>query len=110
MAHMTNEFSHFPEQIYDLHNFLDLKDAPESINIIVNQIKRYEAAGKFAEAAALLNDSRTALKPYFIDADVINAMEEELRNLEIYTKRKKQTIYYQNSEPDGVAGDVWIVS
>ena len=108
MAQYTNEYSRFPETLYQLHNFLDLKDAPDSINALVNQIKRLNMSGDYAAASAMLYDSRTVLAPYFIDADVVNGLEEELRNLEIYAKTQKQTLWYQSTEPIGVNGDVWI--
>ena len=58
--------------------------------------------------ASLLEDNKNVLAQYMVDAAYINKLDEELRNLEIYTKSKKQAVYYQSDKPDGVTGDVWI--
>ena len=39
MADYTHEYSNFPETLYTLHNFLDLKDAPANVASIVYEIK-----------------------------------------------------------------------
>ena len=38
----------------------------------------------------------------------MNAIDEETRNLEILTKSRKQCIFYQTDEPEGIVADVWI--
>lgn len=108
MASYTHEYSDFPNAVYSVHNFLDLKDAPTSVATIVTQIKTHIVNKQFAQAAALLEDNKNILAQYMVDAKYINTLDEELHNLEIYTKSKKQAIYYTENKPDGVAGDVWI--
>ena len=108
MAEITHEYSNFPNQIFVRNNFLDLKDAPASVVYTVTQIKSLIANGNYSAAAKALDDNKNVLAQYMIDAKYINHMEEEIRNLEIYTKSKIQGLYYQLEEPDGVTGDVWI--
>lgn len=108
MATYTHEYSDFPNTMYTVRNFLDLKDAPTSVATIVTQIKTYIVNKNFSAAAAMLEDYKNVLAQYMVDAAYINKLDEELRNLEIYTKSKKQAIYYQSDKPDGVTGDVWI--
>ena len=108
MAEMTHEYSHFPNQLYSLNNFLDLADAPENVVQLVTTIKQYMLAGQYTEAANLLSAYKAILSQYFIDASYINALDEELRNVEIYVKSQRQGIYFSDSEPDCVVGDVWI--
>ena len=49
------------------------------------------------------------LKAYESINDAINAIDEETRNLEIYAKSKKQSIFYQNDMPESAEfSDVWI--
>lgn len=108
MATMTHEFSRFPEQTYALHNFLNVVNAPDSTLDIIVKIKSYVASGLYSEAETLLEDNKETLAQYWVDADVINAIEEEIRNLEIYTRSTHQAYYYQDEEPDATEGDVWI--
>ena len=108
MATMTHEFSRFPEQTYALHNFLNVANAPDSLLDIIVQIKSLVASGSYSEAEKLLEDNKESLAQYWIDADVINAIEEEIRNLEIYSRSTHQAYYYQDEEPDATEGDVWI--
>ena len=108
MAKYTSEYSKFPTNLYTKRNFSDMKDAPSSVVTLVEQIKSYMRAKDYTSAAQILDDNKSALKKYLIDATYINTLDEELRNLEIYCKVKKQSIYYTTSEPDGVTGDVWI--
>lgn len=105
---MTHEYSHFPERIYALHNFLNVANAPSNILDIIVEIKTDVASGYYSEAEKLLEENKDKLSPYWVDADTINAFEEELRNLEIYAKSTHQAYYYQDEVPDAVKGDVWI--
>ena len=98
MASMTHEYSRFPETLYSLHNFLDLKDAPTSVANVVTQIKNFILEKKYNQAAQLLEDNKNILAQYIIDAEYINSLDEELRNLEIYTKSKKQALYYTENK------------
>jgi len=106
----THEYSDFPNTVYSKHNFLDLKDAPSSVASIVTDIKTHIVNKRFAQAASLLEENKNILAQYMIDAKYFNTLDEELRNLEIYTKEKKQGLYYQTTKPAGVTGDVWISS
>ena len=108
MATMTHEYSHFPERTYSLHEFLNVANAPNSTLDIIVQIKSYVAMGMYSEAESLLEQNKELLSQYWIDADIMNAIEEEIRNLEIYTRSTHQAYYYQEEEPDAVEGDVWI--
>lgn len=108
MASYTHEYSDFPNTLYAVRNFLDLKDAPVNVAEVVTQIKNYIVEKNFSAAATVLSNYKDTLAQYMVDAEYINKLDEELRNLEIYTRTKKQALYYQNDKPDGVAGDIWI--
>lgn len=108
MATMTHEFSRFPEQTYALHNFLNVANAPDNVLDTIVQIKTLVANGSYSEAENLLDTNKEELAQYWVDADVINAIEEEIRNLEIYARSTHQAYYYQENEPDATEGDVWI--
>ena len=105
---MTHEYSLFPDRVYTLHNFKNVADAPSEVVSIISDIKANVTAGKYSDAALLLQEYKSMLSPYWIDADIVNAIEEEVRNLEIYARGEKQSYYYQDNEPDALEGDVWI--
>jgi hypothetical protein len=108
MAEMTHEYSRFPNNVYTLHNFRDVRDAPDSVMSIINNIKSLEISGQYNAAAQLIEQNSQTLAQYLIDAETINAIDEEIRNLEIYSIHQSQTLFYQNNEPDCVAGDIWL--
>lgn len=104
----TNEYSKFPNKLYTKHSFQDMKDAPASVVTLVEDIKTYMRAKNYTQAARILQENKSTLAKYMIDITYINTLDEEIRNLEIYCKVKKQSVYYTTTEPDGVNGDVWI--
>ena len=108
MASYSHEYSNFPEQLYIRKKFLDLKDAPNNVATIITQIKNLMVNQNYQAAYEQLFENQNVLSQYMIDARYVNALEEELRNLEIYTRKKIQGLYYQEREPEGVTGDVWI--
>lgn len=108
MAAITHEYSDFPNSLYSLHNFRDLREAPASVAATISQIKSLLLNGNYNAAAVLLEENRNAVGQYMIDATFINHIEEEVRNIEIFARSKVQSLYYQTEEPEGVDGDVWI--
>lgn len=103
----THEYSLFPDQILTRHNF---KDVDDSIASIVNQIKTLQANGEYDRAAEYIDMNKDTLGPYVLGSEYLNTIDEETRNVEIYTKAKKQQIHYQDTEPEKTAYqyDVWL--
>lgn len=93
---------------YVTRNFLDLKDASESVVEIVNQIRGHLAKGEYSQASALLEANKTTLKRYMADAEYVNNLSEAIRNIEIQSKENKTGLYYSDLVPDAMSGDVWI--
>ena len=81
MAEMTHEYSRFPNNVYTLHNFRDVRDAPDSVMSIINNIKSLEISGQYNAAAQLIEQNSQTLAQYLIDAETINAIDEEIRIL-----------------------------
>ena len=107
MAGYTHEYSLFPDQILTRHSF---KDADDTIASIINQIKTLQANGEYDRAAEYIESNKDTLGPYVLGAEYLNTIDEETRNIEIYTKSKKQQIYYQDDEPGETSyvNDVWL--
>lgn len=108
MAVMTHEYSRFPDSLYTLHDFENVADAPSTVVGEISKIKSLVTEGEYADAAAELKKNKQMLSRYWIDADIVNAIEEEIRNLEVYAKSIHQAYYCQSEKPDANEGDVWI--
>ena len=105
MAAYTNEYSRLPNQIYERHNF---KDADDSIAPLIEQIKTLQRQGMYDKINELVK-SKENLSRYVFGAEHINAIDEEIRNLEIFALEKKTSTHYADVEPDNaVFNDVWI--
>ena len=107
MANYTHEYSLFPEQVYTPHNYMD---ADDQIGTLITQIKELQAQNKYVQAQRLIEKNKDVLSQYLLTTDAINAIEEETRNLEIYSKGALQSIYYGIEPDDNVVqiNDVWI--
>lgn len=107
MANYTHEYSNFPSQLYTRHHF---KDVDDSVGHLVEQIKELQARGEFDLINEIIKVNKNKLGQYVFGSEYPNGIDEELRNLEIFTKNKKQSIFYQPDDPEDMAGlaDVWI--
>lgn len=112
--HMTSEYSGLADgRLYQLHEFVDASD---SIAKIINDIKDKQAVGDYQGAAAYVStpEIQETIKKSVITAETVNAIEEEIRNIEIKASQKSQQIFYTTSSTDqGIkdvitSGDVWI--
>ena len=101
--------AHWPLSLIDLTNY---KDADNTVGELIAQIKAYQEAGDFDAAQAIITEHAAELKPYALDAAAINKYVEEIRNLEIYTKSKKQQVFYSPTEEEASCyvdiNDVWL--
>ncbi len=98
----------FPSTMYSARNFKDLKDAPDSVVEIVNQIRTHLAQGEYTQASDLLETNKTTLSRYLVDAEYVNKLNEEIRSVETYVKDNKTGLFYSEEEPDAMVGDIWI--
>lgn len=100
--------AHWPNSLIDLTNYQNPSDA---VVQIINQIKQYQSIGNYSAANELIQQYTEQLKNCSFDSAAINKYVEEIRNLEIYTKAKKQQIFYgAESEASTYLeqDDVWI--
>ncbi len=107
MASYTNEYSQFPRRLMTLHQFTDVTD---SIAELVDQIKYLHSCGQYGKAAQLIELNQNLVSKCFLSAEYLNYLDEETRNLEIMSKSKNQSIYYQDDNPIEccLTNDVWI--
>ncbi len=105
MAEFTHEYSQFPNKVWERRYF---KDVDDSIAEVINQIKNLQSQGLYNQAQRIIEQNKDVLGKYIMDTEYLNAVDEETINLEKYAKQQKQSIYFQEAEPDGVLNDVWI--
>ena len=110
MAKYTHEAgAQWPEHLIDLTHY---KDADNTVGSTIAQIKELQEAGDFDGAQAIIDAQGSNLKQYVFDSAAINKYVEELRNLQIYTKARKQQIFYNDNyeEVDAYVEnqDVWL--
>ena len=72
----THEYSNFPNSLIQQHHF---KDADDSVASLINEITDLKARGLYDLAAKKITENANILSHYNIDAETINAIEEEIR-------------------------------
>ncbi len=105
MAEFTHEYSQFPNKVWERRYF---KDVDDSIAVEINQIKNLQAQGLYNQAQRIVEQNKDVLGKCNVSSEYFNGVDEELINLEKYAKQKKQSIYFQETEPDAALNDVWI--
>lgn len=105
MTAYENEFSNFPEKLITKHNFKNIDD---NIMYLINQINYLRSHGLYGQAARIIQNNRTVLSQYIIDATTFRTWEEEIYNTQKYAKKNQQVVYIVDEEPDCSEEDVWI--
>lgn len=105
MAAYENEFSNFPEKMITKHNFKNIDD---SIASLINQINHLRSQGLYSQAARIIQNNKTVLSQYIIDATTFRTWEEEIYNTQKYAMKNQQVVYVIDEEPDCFEEDVWI--
>ena len=105
MAVYENEFSNFPAKMITKHNFKNIDD---SIASLINQINRLRSQGLYSQAARIIQNNRTVLSQYIIDAATFRTWEEEIYNTQKYAKKNQQIVFIVDEEPDCFEEDIWI--
>ncbi len=105
MSKYENEFSNFPSQKIIKHNFKNIDD---SIADTINEINDLRVQGKYNEAADIIRNNQNILSHYIVDATTFRTWEEEIYNTQTFAKQVQQSIYFDESEPECLEGDVWL--
>lgn len=106
MSQYENEFSNFPYQKITRHNFKNIDD---NLAHIINQINTLRSQGLYNKASQIIENNRSALSQYIVDAMTFRTWEEEIYNTQKYARKRQQQIYFQDEEPDDCEeDDIWI--
>lgn len=113
----THEYSNFPTELYSVNNFRDVDNAVvpgTSIYIysLIEELSACQLNGNFERSTEIMDEYGDILRPYLFASSDVNKIEEETRNLEIFSVGKKQGIFYSEIEPTSDVlsdhNDVWI--
>lgn len=108
MAEMTHEYSMLPDLLLQLPKFKDIADADSLTVTKLLTLKEYQSLRDYKNAREFLYENQEII-PYMLTTDHMNALFEEVRNLEIMALDAKQDVFYTQSEPTTVStGSVWI--
>ena len=105
MTEFEREFSNFPTVKITKHNFKNIDD---NIADVINQINALRAQGLYNQAARLIQNNSDILSQYIADAATFRTWEEEIYNTQVYAKSIQQSVYFDDTQPDCIEGDVWL--
>ena len=107
MANYTfNNGAVFPNSIMEKTNFEDVLDADVEL---INQIQSLKNNGRYEDAATLEEANKSRLEKITINGKFINKLNEEVRNSQIFAKKKEQYYVVSETEPEyTIPGLVWI--
>lgn len=97
VGNYAREYSRYPDKVMEL---IAYKDIDDSVSAIIQEIYKFQTAGDYRSANALIEQNNELLKPYSIDTSVLRRFSEELYNTQIYAKKASQHIYVSETEPD----------
>ena len=101
-----NEFSSFPQKLITRHNF---KNVDDNIAAEINEINDLRSRGLYDQASRLIEKNKDILSQYIVDAVTIRTWEEEIYNTQKYAKQARQSIFFDDEEPEYCQeDDVWI--
>lgn len=105
MADYTHEYSNFPSTVMDKKTYRNVTNSDATL---INKIKEYQKDKDYISAAKLIN-ANPSIKQCMPDCSDFNALNEEIRNAEIYAKTIKQSVFYMEDQPSTPNNsDVWI--
>lgn len=89
MANYSRESgSLFPDSLLDMNDFKDIDD---TVKTVVSQYYLFMQAGNIDSALAL-KSSHPELKDYWVGADTLNKLKEEIQNIGIYAQLFRGTV------------------
>ena len=95
--------------VEEMHALIQAMHArTENHETLIEKIKEYQKDKDYISAAKLIN-ANPSIKQCMPDCADFNALNEEIRNAEIYAKTIKQSVFYMEDQPSAPNNsDVWI--
>ena len=100
MANYSRIFgSQFPEHEMELIEYKDIGEAPAAIQLLARQYYSFMEAGNYTSAYNILKENKNDLIQYYIGMDLLNKLEEEIYNTQIFAS-KNNTVIIGTDVPD----------
>lgn len=100
MANYSKVFgSQFPETVMELTEYKDIGEAPAAIQSLAYQYYLLMESNDYESASTLLKNNWDELKHYYYGMEMLNKLEEELYNAQIYAL-KNNTMIIGTEVPD----------
>lgn len=91
--------SQFPDNIITLSEYKDIGEATNAVKELITQYYAYMEAKDYASASTLLENNWDVLKQFYIGMDVLNKIEEEIYNTQLYAIKNSDTVI-ADTEPN----------
>ena len=100
MANYSRVFgSQFPEKEMELTKYKDIGEAPSAVQNLARQYYEHMEAKDYASASILLNNNWNGLRQYYFGTQMLNKLEEELYNAQLFALNNN-TVIISSTEPD----------
>ena len=100
MANYSKAFgSQYPDAVMELTEYKDIGEASTDVQSLAQHYYTLMEQNDFAGASTLLNENWNKLGKYYCGMEMLNKLEEELYNTQIYAL-KKNSVYMSKDEPD----------
>lgn len=96
--------SKYPTELIELGNH---KDVDDSVVSLVNQYNYYIANKDTNNASKIYNNNKELLKPYTLNIEYINFLEEEIYNTGICAISKSTSVISDSEPLSQIEGGYW---
>lgn len=111
MAEYSRVFgSQFPKTVMTLVEYKDIGEATLEEQVLIQEFYSYMDKKNFENASALLEDNWDILEKFYFGMEMLNKLEEELYNTQVYAQ-KKTSVIVGTSQPNATEyadGTVWL--
>jgi hypothetical protein len=84
--------SQYPEVVMELTEYKDIGEASAEVQLLAQRYYTYLEANDFEMASILLKDNWDELRQYYCGMEMLNKLEEELYNAQIYALKQNVMI------------------
>lgn len=98
--------SKYPTELIELGNH---KDVDNSIVSLINQYNYYVKNNDTANASKIYNENKELLKPYILNTEYINFLEEEIYNTGLFAMATNTSVITDTEPASQDVGSYWLL-